>query len=190
MDTEQILKEFDALEDLEVSGYKHEDNKLAISCIYKARRNKAFSMSTILATVSRLNGGKDSLYLADISFLPMAIENIRTETPCWITPNLYVKIILKSKVQTTKVQQLTKKQQVLAKTNGHCAYCGIKLTEETMTIDRIVPKAQGGTKALDNSFAACNRCNGLKSKKNIKQFRPILAKELGQTNIEFYFEQI
>lgn len=59
-----------------------------------------------------------------------------------------------------------------------------------MTIDHIVPKAQGGTKAIDNSFAACNRCNGLKAKKNLKQFRPILAKELGQTNIKFYFEQI
>lgn len=103
MDTELILKEFDALEDLEVCGNKHEDNTLAISCIYKTRRNKTISLSTILATVSRLNGEKDSFHLADISFLPMTIENICTETPCWITPNLYVKIILKSKEQTTKV---------------------------------------------------------------------------------------
>lgn len=64
-----------------------------------------------------------------------------------------------------------------------CVYKGgdddyLSLSAIKTVIDHIVPKVQGGTKALANCYAACQRCNSLKSDKSLKHFRPLLAKEL------------
>jgi hypothetical protein len=42
-----------------------------------------------------------------------------------------------------------------------CYRCGIRLTESTMTIDRIVPGCQGGKYVPGNIRPACGPCNSL-----------------------------
>lgn len=42
-----------------------------------------------------------------------------------------------------------------------CYRCGIKLTESTMTIDRIVPGCQGGKYEKGNIRPCCSPCNSL-----------------------------
>lgn len=40
-----------------------------------------------------------------------------------------------------------------------CYRCGLLLTVETVTVDRIVPGCQGGTYRRDNIRPCCGRCN-------------------------------
>lgn len=193
MDTERICKEFESIDRLIVSGIKHEGNKIILPCVYKGGDNDYLSLSKIKTVIERINTGTENVELVDFSVLPMGVENIFTDTKCWIVPNLFVRIELEEISCTSTVAsptKLNKKQKVLAKTNGRCAYCGTPLTEAIMTIDHIVPKVQGGTKALTNCYAACQRCNSLKSNKSLKHFRPLLAKELGfEKEFKFYFEK-
>lgn len=42
-----------------------------------------------------------------------------------------------------------------------CYRCGILLTESTLTVDRIVPGAHGGTYKRGNIRPACSPCNSL-----------------------------
>lgn len=40
-----------------------------------------------------------------------------------------------------------------------CYHCGLVLTESTVTVDRIIPGAQGGTYRRNNIRPACGKCN-------------------------------
>lgn len=42
-----------------------------------------------------------------------------------------------------------------------CYRCGQLLTEDTVTVDRIIPGCQGGTYRRDNIRPACGPCNSL-----------------------------
>jgi len=64
------------------------------------------------------------------------------------------------------------------KTNGRCYYCGTD-DFETMSIDHMTPKAQGGTDDVDNLVMCCKSCNSRKRDKNIEQYRLYLE------NIDF-----
>lgn len=41
-----------------------------------------------------------------------------------------------------------------------CVWCGVELTQATAQVDHLVPRREGGTHALHNLVAACDRCNG------------------------------
>lgn len=47
----------------------------------------------------------------------------------------------------------------LPETQCRCVYCAKILVYETLTVDRIVPGARGGTYRRDNIQPACNACN-------------------------------
>jgi 5-methylcytosine-specific restriction endonuclease McrA len=51
---------------------------------------------------------------------------------------------------------------ILATTDGHCAYCGIELSLQTMTVDHRKPLIRGGTDDPANLTAACRPCNARK----------------------------
>lgn len=40
-----------------------------------------------------------------------------------------------------------------------CSFCGAVLTDETITVDRIVPGCLGGTYRRENCRPACGTCN-------------------------------
>lgn len=63
------------------------------------------------------------------------------------------------------------RQQVYAKYNGHCAYCGRKLEFEEMQVDHIQAKHVGGKNDLENLNPSCRSCNCLKGKLSLKKFR-------------------
>lgn len=58
-----------------------------------------------------------------------------------------------------KREAIKLKERVLRKTGGRCAYCGRKLTIETMTIDHVRPKSKGGYNRTKNYLPACEACN-------------------------------
>lgn len=50
--------------------------------------------------------------------------------------------------------------ECLSRRDGsHCCYCCIPLGQETATLEHIVPKSHGGTRAIFNLALACSRCN-------------------------------
>lgn len=51
-----------------------------------------------------------------------------------------------------------------------CVFCGITLTFETVTRDRIIPGSQGGTYRRDNLQPACLTCNSARQDLPSEQF--------------------
>lgn len=56
------------------------------------------------------------------------------------------------------------RERLLAVDDRRCAYCQTTEanTGQPMTVDHIVPQAQGGTTTFDNLCFACRRCNEFK----------------------------
>lgn len=63
------------------------------------------------------------------------------------------------------------RESILRKYDGHCAYCGCKLTPKSMRIDHIHPVWNKGTNDLDNLNPACTFCNNYKSGNKLESFR-------------------
>lgn len=105
----------------------------------------------------------------------------------------------------------TEREQILAKTNGHCAYCGCELTLKTMQADHIHSLYTGGSNELDNYLPACRSCNFYKDTMTIEAFREqisLIPKRLNENifiyrialkfglvkeiskPIKFYFEEV
>jgi len=84
------------------------------------------------------------------------------------TPNPNIKlnwpsvIIRKEYIKRTQKPVLTK-TSLLYRDRGHCAYCQVKLTVETITRDHVIPLSKGGKDDWLNVVASCPTCNYLKS---------------------------
>jgi 5-methylcytosine-specific restriction endonuclease McrA len=52
-----------------------------------------------------------------------------------------------------------------------CQYCGRQPGSEELTIDHVVPRAQGGTSTWDNCVLACLDCNARKADRTPQQAR-------------------
>lgn len=61
-----------------------------------------------------------------------------------------------------------KRQRVIAKTHGHCYYCGLS---DARTFDHLTPVARGGDNSADNLMPACSRCNLLKADMTLDEIR-------------------
>jgi len=53
---------------------------------------------------------------------------------------------------------------------GKCHYCGAQCAFSELTLDHIVPVADGGSNSLDNLVLACRPCNVRKGKKSKDEF--------------------
>jgi 5-methylcytosine-specific restriction endonuclease McrA len=57
-----------------------------------------------------------------------------------------------------------------------CQYCGVQPGSEKLTIDHVVPRAQGGELRWDNCVLACVACNKRKADRTPEQARMRLRK--------------
>lgn len=74
--------------------------------------------------------------------------------------------------------------KIWAKTNGHCHFCGEKLTfenygknkfiEDNWNIDHVFPRATGGDNAATNYLPICEGCNRLKWHRTGKQIQELV----------------
>jgi hypothetical protein len=63
------------------------------------------------------------------------------------------------------------RNKVLAKYNGHCAYCGKEITVKEMQVDHIQAKRYNGTDDFNNLNPSCRRCNHYKRASGLESFR-------------------
>jgi len=68
----------------------------------------------------------------------------------------------------------TKKSDVFAKTDGHCAYCGDIIDPfKGWSIDHAIPQVQGGSNELSNLFPSCRSCNSSKKDRNVREYNDV-----------------
>ena len=58
-----------------------------------------------------------------------------------------------------------------------CQYCGSQPGSEELTIDHVVPRAQGGVSSWENCVLACMACNKRKADRTPEQARMRLRKQ-------------
>jgi len=64
---------------------------------------------------------------------------------------------------------LSKRFDIMAKSNFKCVYCGRKAPEVELELEHIIPRAKGGTDDTENLVVACKDCNSGKSDKLIER---------------------
>ncbi len=65
-----------------------------------------------------------------------------------------IRMIYKNKVPYSK-------RNIFVRDNYHCMYCGVK-EKNKLTIDHVIPQAQGGKSTFENCVASCKPCNNKK----------------------------
>ena len=77
---------------------------------------------------------------------------------------------------TTNTKRISKRGKIYAKTEGHCAYCGVPLEPFGIWhLEHMKPKKDGGGNTIKNLVAACPSCNRLKGQRDVKGFRARLT---------------
>ena len=84
----------------------------------------------------------------------------------------------------------SKKTAVGSKFDWHCAYCGRDLCRQTMCIDHVHPKSQGGNNNIENLFPCCRSCNSSKGTMSIDDFRLRTICHQKTDGVFFSLEQI
>jgi len=58
-----------------------------------------------------------------------------------------------------------------------CQYCSIKLTASEITIDHVLPRAQGGKTSFLNCVVCCHDCNNKKADRTPEEAKMVLLKK-------------
>lgn len=66
------------------------------------------------------------------------------------------------------MKKLNKRQTVLAKCDGRCAYCGE--SGHYLAVEHVVPKSQGGSNHISNLLPSCTSCNSSKGVRSLEDF--------------------
>lgn len=64
-----------------------------------------------------------------------------------------------------------KRKAVYDKFNGHCAYCGCKISYRELVVDHFIAFSKNGGDKIDNLFPSCELCNGRKHDFGLEEFR-------------------
>ena len=71
-----------------------------------------------------------------------------------------------------------RRAQIYMRDGYHCQYCGEAKSASGLTLDHILPRAQGGTSTPGNLVTACEKCNQRKGNRTPEQARmPLLTSQ-------------
>ena len=76
---------------------------------------------------------------------------------------------LKTHVRRNYFNSNFSRKALVKRDKGMCQYCSIKLTASQITIDHVLPRAQGGVTSFVNCVVACQLCNNRKAAKTPDQ---------------------
>ena len=106
---------------------------------------------------------------------------VEVATDRMIYPGVYLPSVIR--LRTYKHipirMQLVTRKNVYVRDGYRCNYCGHKFRGDQLTLDHIIPKAQGGRSAWDNLTAACRDCNQRKDDRTPEEAgMPLLKRPL------------
>ena len=71
-----------------------------------------------------------------------------------------------------------RRAQIYLRDGYRCQYCGEHKAASQLTLDHILPRAQGGASLPENLVTACEKCNGRKGNRTPEQARmPMLTSQ-------------
>jgi len=74
--------------------------------------------------------------------------------------------------------------EILSKTDGRCAYCGVDLQGKYHK-EHVLPKSRGGVNSKRNLVASCERCNMRKHAMTPDEFRDFLHESIDKKITSF-----
>jgi 5-methylcytosine-specific restriction endonuclease McrA len=63
-----------------------------------------------------------------------------------------------------------RREQLFARDEHRCVYCGQPFEAEELTIDHVQPRVRGGDGSPGNLVTACRGCNTLKGHRRLSEF--------------------
>jgi 5-methylcytosine-specific restriction endonuclease McrA len=63
-----------------------------------------------------------------------------------------------------------RRDEVFARDENRCVYCGGVFPVEELTVDHVQPRARGGDRSAGNLVTACRGCNTLKGHRRLAEF--------------------
>ena len=63
-----------------------------------------------------------------------------------------------------------RREQIFARDDYHCVYCGERFELEALTVDHVQPRMRGGDRSGGNLVTACGGCNAKKGSMRLSAF--------------------
>jgi 5-methylcytosine-specific restriction endonuclease McrA len=63
-----------------------------------------------------------------------------------------------------------RREQIFARDDYQCVYCGERFEPDALTVDHVQPKMRGGDRSGGNLVTACGGCNARKGALRLSQF--------------------
>lgn len=63
-----------------------------------------------------------------------------------------------------------RREQIFARDDYHCVYCGERFESEALTVDHVQPRMRGGDRSGGNLVTACRGCNATKGSMRLSAF--------------------
>jgi 5-methylcytosine-specific restriction endonuclease McrA len=83
---------------------------------------------------------------------------------------------LKNHVKRNYFNSNFSRKALVKRDRSSCQYCGRKLSASQITVDHVLPRAQGGITSFTNCVVSCQICNGKKADKTPEQAKMVLLK--------------
>ncbi len=83
------------------------------------------------------------------------------------------------------------KQNVHIRDGHQCQYCGTHINKSRVTVDHVIPQAQGGKNRWDNTVCSCYKCNNAKEDRTPEEANmSLLRKPYRPSVMEFIIYKI
>ena len=142
----------------------------------------------MFSPVLQLNASYEAIRIVTarraLTLVSKGVATVEVPTEKMIYPGIY----LPSVIRLRHYRHIPIRMQIVSRKNiylrdGHrCGYCGRKFHADELTLDHIIPRAQGGRSTWDNLVAACGMCNRVKDNRTPEEAgMPLLHRPLPVT---------
>jgi len=83
--------------------------------------------------------------------------------------------LMKYRYIPTRLQVVTRKN-IFTRDFNKCGYCGKRFSPKNLTLDHVIPKAQGGKSTWVNLVTACGPCNKFKADRTPEEAGMVLRR--------------
>jgi hypothetical protein len=142
-------------------------------------------MNVMRRPVLQLNASYEALRIIPAT---RALKLVTTEkatvelaTKKLIYPGIYLPSVIRLLVyRHVPVRlQVTTRRNIFARDSHRCQYCGLKFHGSELTLDHVIPRAQGGKNSWENLVACCRRDNHRKADRTPEEAEmPLLRRPL------------